>query len=62
VHKSQGLTLAKIIVDIGNKEFAAGLSFIAISRVCKLSDIIFRPLLMKDFSTLKNEEDIRKEG
>src|SRR2546423_297683 len=32
-HKSQGLTLKKAKIDIGNKEFAAGLTFVAISRV-----------------------------
>ncbi len=31
VHKSQGLTLPKVKIDLRNKEFAAGLSFIAIS-------------------------------
>jgi len=33
VHKSQGLTLEKAQIDIGNKEFAAGLTFVALSRV-----------------------------
>ena len=42
VHKSQGLTLEKAKIDIGNKEFAAGLTFVALSRVRSLSDICFK--------------------
>ncbi|CAG8597262.1 6136_t:CDS:2, partial [Cetraspora pellucida] len=33
IHKSQGLTLSQAVIDIGNKEFAIGLTFVAISRV-----------------------------
>jgi ATP-dependent exoDNAse (exonuclease V) alpha subunit len=32
-HKSQGLTLEKVVVEIGAKDFSAGLSFVAISWV-----------------------------
>ena len=42
VHKSQGLTLPKAKIDLGSKEFAAGLSFVAVSRVRSLSDIYFK--------------------
>jgi len=31
IHKSQGLTLPKAKIDLGNKEFAASLSFVAVS-------------------------------
>ena len=42
IHKSQGLTLDKVVIDVG-KEFSCGLSFVACSRVRKLSDILFVP-------------------
>ena len=42
VHKSQGLTLKRVIIDLRAKEYAAGLSFVAISRVCTLENVIFR--------------------
>ena len=41
VHKSQGLTLPKTKIDLRDKEFAAGLSFVAISRARSLNDICF---------------------
>ena len=37
IHKAQGLTLDKVVIDIGKKEFSAGLTFVACSRVCHLS-------------------------
>src|ERR1700683_3104530 len=33
IHKSQGLTLEKVVVELGDKDFLAGLSYVAISRV-----------------------------
>ncbi|EXX66115.1 ATP-dependent DNA helicase PIF1-like [Rhizophagus irregularis DAOM 181602=DAOM 197198] len=44
-HKSQGLTLDKVNIDIGVKEFAAGLTFVVLSRVQTLND-----LCLKQFS------------
>jgi hypothetical protein len=44
VHKSQGLTLPKIKLGLGKKEFSTGLTFVALSRVKALddaSDIMF---------------------
>ncbi len=42
IHKSQGLTLDKVIIDVG-KEFAAGLTFVACSRVRHLQNLLFIP-------------------
>ena len=42
IHKSQELTLNKVIVDIGKKEFFSGLTFVACSRVRQLKDILFK--------------------
>ena len=40
VHKSQGLTLKKIKLGLGKKEFSTGLTFVALSRVKALNDIM----------------------
>jgi hypothetical protein len=37
-----GLTLKKAVVEIGEREYAVGLTFVAISRVCSLENILFR--------------------
>lgn len=39
VHKSQGLTLDKISVNLGPKEMCLGLTYVALSRVRTLNDI-----------------------
>ena len=41
IHKAQGLTLDKVVIDVGKKEFSAGLTFVACSRVHRLSDLLF---------------------
>ncbi len=43
IHKSQGLTLNKAVVNIGKKEFSSGLTFVACSRVRDLTDLLFDP-------------------
>lgn len=40
VHKSQGLTLSKVAVDLGPKELCLGISYVALSRVRKLEDLL----------------------
>ena len=52
IHKAQSLTLNKLCVDIGKKEFSAGLTFVAISRVRRLTDLYLKPTF--SFQCLKN--------
>ena len=41
VHKSQGITLDKVVCDISAPEFASGLSYVAVSRVKTLDGLMF---------------------
>ena len=41
IHKCQGMTLNKAVVDLGKKEFSAGLTFVACSHVRQLKDLLF---------------------
>ena len=43
IHKCQGMTLNKTVIDVGKKEFSAGLTFVACSRVRQLKDLLFVP-------------------
>ena len=43
IHKSQGLTLDKVVIDVGKREFSTGLTFVACSRVRQLQDLLFTP-------------------
>ena len=41
VHKSQGLTLPKVILNLNQKEHCIGLSYIAVSQVKTLDEVLF---------------------
>lgn len=41
VHKSQGLTLQRAVLDLNQKEYALGLSYVAASRVKTLNGLLF---------------------
>ena len=43
VHKCQGLELSKAAINVGNKEMYAGITFVALSRVRSLNDLLFCP-------------------
>ena len=40
---AQGLTLDKVVIDVGKREFSTGLTFVACSRVRQLKDLLFTP-------------------
>lgn len=42
IHKSQGLSLHRAVIDLGEKEFVPGLAFVAISRVRTLAGVAFK--------------------
>jgi ATP-dependent DNA helicase PIF1 len=59
VHKSQGLTLPKVIIDFGEKEYAAGLSFVAVFRVRALDDLLFQPFSYERLQKIKKSKRLQ---
>jgi hypothetical protein len=52
VHKAQGLTLKQVVLNLERKDHSLGLSYVAISRVKKLSSIMFKtPFDLSRFTT-----------
>ena len=43
IHKAQGLTLDRVVINVGKKEFSTGLTFVACSRVRHMEDLLFDP-------------------
>ena len=60
VHKSQGLMLQKAIIDLRVREFAAGLSFVAVFRVRTLEDIIFKPFNFERLQRIKESKRLQE--
>lgn len=54
IHKSQGLTIDAAVVDLGPKENVAGLAYVALSRVRKLSDLQIEPFSYERLTAVKN--------
>ncbi len=47
VHKSQGLTFDRVVVDMGSGAFAAGQTYVALSRCTSLDGIVLKQRLQK---------------
>ena len=62
VHKSQGLTLSKAVLNLATKEHALGLSYVAVSRVKTLAGLLFEcpfdydHFKVKETNTFKDRE------
>jgi len=56
IHKAQGLTLDKAWIDIGNKEYFDGLTYVALSRVRKLEDMIVQPFSFERLRNISNSK------
>jgi len=59
IHKSQGLTLDRAVLDIKDKDKTAGMTYVAISRVKKLSGLLFEQCFDKErfqLTTSKTKE------
>ena len=53
IHKSQGLTLKKCWIDLRTSEKVAGLTTVAFSRVCKISDLVIEPVTFERLDSVK---------
>lgn len=57
IHKSQGKTFEKVILDIGRGAFAHGQTYVALSRCTSLEGIVFRKPLQKSHMIIDREVD-----
>ena len=60
IHKSQGLTLDRIFVDLGNKEFSEYSTFVALSRVRCWEDLFIKDIIKDEWGDFKRSRDSTK--
>jgi len=62
VHKAQSLTLPKAVVELEDNERAVGLTYVQLSRVPKLSDLLIQGYFSKsrfdDISKIPGHRDL----
>lgn len=59
IHKSQGLTLPKVWIDLGSSEKSPGLTYVALSRVRKLQDLIVEPMSYERLTSISNSANFQ---
>ena len=60
IHKSQGQTLTKVVVDLGKAEKVAGCTFVAMSRVRSIHDIVFEPMTFDRLEAIGRNKNLQK--
>lgn len=56
VHKSQGATLSQVVLNIANRDFTPGLTYVAVSRATRLDGILFEEPFSMDAIRKKTDE------
>ena len=60
IHKSQGQTLNKAVIDIGEKEIASGCTFVALSRMKSIKDCIIKSKEYQRFQRLSKGSRLKE--
>ena len=60
IHKSQGQTLPQVVVDLGTAEKATGISFVAISRVRSLQNLVLQPMSFQRLQAIGKSKHLRE--
>lgn len=58
IHKSQGQTLDKAVIDIGKTELAAGLTFVALSRLRSIHHGLIQPMSFQRLQAISNGKQL----
>ena len=59
IHKSQGLTLKKAWIDLGPSENSPGMTYVALSRVKRLQDLIIEPMTFERLQAYKKSNFLK---
>ena len=60
IHKSQGQTLDKIVVDLGKKESSLGITFVASSRVKNYKNFMIEPFSLERLQKISQSKNLNQ--
>ena len=60
IHKSLGQTLPQVVLDLGKAEKAAGSSFVAISRVRSLQNLVLQPVSFQRLEAIGKSKQLQE--
>ena len=60
IHKSQSQTLPQAVVDLGKVEKAVGSSFVALSRVRSLQNLVLQPLSFQRLQAIGKSKQLQE--
>ena len=60
IHKSQGQTLPQVVVDLGKVEGTAECSFVAISRVRSLQNVVLQPMSFQRLQSIGKGKQLQE--
>ena len=53
IHKCQGLTLNKAWINLGSSERTSGITYVALSRVKRIQDLVIEPVTLERLQAVK---------
>ena len=59
IHKCQGLTLTKAWIDLGSSERTPGITYVALSRVKKIQDLLIEPMTLERLQAVKKSTNFK---
>ena len=60
IHKSQGQTLSRVVIDRGKAERAAGCSLVVLSRVRSLDNVVLQPLSFQRLQMISKSKQLQQ--
>jgi hypothetical protein len=58
IHKSQGQTLDMAVIDLGSKETQLGLTYVALSRLRHINNLLIQPFTFERLEKIKKSESL----
>ena len=60
IYKSQGQTLAQVVVDLSKAERAAGCSYVFLSRVRSLQNVVLQPMAFQRLQLIGKSKQLQE--